>query len=84
MDCITVRVSDLKALVKEMSSKGIEYAVLTFLEADKIGDDSLPPCIYPQGGRSDSTDLVDYDELEEVPEDEFDPSIFTGLRSNTL
>lgn len=68
MGSITLRVSELLALAKQLSSDGMEY--VDFLPSE--ADDEMPPCLLPRAGKKGDPEFPDYDEIELVPPSEFE------------
>lgn len=59
---ITVKVSELLRMAKEMANDGIQYVDIEFLEADE----ELPQSLSFQGHDPDGLSLRDYEEIEHV------------------
>ena len=69
MDSIVLRVSELKKLVSELVKDGMQYVKVALLEGD--AGEALPPSAAFTGLRADRPfELVDFDELDGVPETE--------------
>jgi hypothetical protein len=69
MDTIVLRVSELKKLAAELVKDGMQYVQVALMEGD-VGE-GLPPSAAFSAMRADRPfELVDYDELDGVPETE--------------
>lgn len=64
MNKITIKVSDLDDMVKDLKKDKMQLVVITFEEADTDGD-PLPACLTFHGTSDhDCPELVDYGEIE--------------------
>jgi len=74
MDSIVLRVSELKRVAAALAKDRMDYVQLVLLEGD--AGDAIPPCATFTGLRiSQPFELIEYDELEGVPETEADFSL---------
>jgi hypothetical protein len=69
MESIVLRVSELKRLAGELAKERMDYVQVTLLEGD--AGEALPPSAAFTGMRTNRPfELVDFDELDGVPEAE--------------
>lgn len=62
---ITVEVSELYQLAKEMLNDGMDYVKISYMEADK--EEGLPACLHFDASRkSNPAEGIDYKELEDI------------------
>jgi len=76
MNSIVLSVPELKKIVATLTKDKIDYVQVSLNEGDTADGDTLPPSAAFVGLRaSEPEELIDYDELEAVPEAEADFSI---------
>ena len=71
MDSIVLRVPELKRLVAALVRDKIDFVQVSLVEGNDAGEDMPPPSAAFMGMRAGAEyELIDYDELEAVPEAE--------------